>query len=470
MVGTLTQDAARPAPARPWRAEARATLALAWPLALTNLSQHAMTLTDALILGWLSTEALAAATLGANLYWVMMAPAFGLAVAASPLLAQARGRGRRGDGQGRGWVPEMRRAAAASSAAALLMLLPCLALLWHGDPLLRLLGQEPSLATAAGEYLRALMWGLVPFTLFVVLRGFLAAMERPGPALAVALAAILVNALLDWLLVFGAFGLPGLGLVGAGLASTLANALMLLGLIGLIARDRGLARFRLFGVARLPDRSAIAEVLRIGLPIGAVLLLEIGVFSAASFAMGWFGAAALAAHAIALHASAMTFMVPMGIGQAATARVGLLAGSGDPAGAARAGWTAIGLGAGFMLAMAVLLVLGRETIARAFLDPADPQAAAAAALGATLLLIAGLYQIADGVQAVAAGALRGLKDTRVPMLLAGFGYWVAGLPLGLLLALPAGLGPAGIWLGLAAGLAAVAAPMLLRWRARTRRT
>ncbi len=473
MEASLTHGADRKpsaAPDRaPWRAEARATLALAWPLALTNLSQHAMSLTDSIVLGWLSTEALAAATLGANLYWMMMAPALGVALAAGPLLAQARGRGRGLGAGGRGWVPEMRRGARGSLWAAAAVLAPCLLVLWWGEAALRLTGQDPHLAALAGEFLRTMMWGLVPFTLFVVLRGYLAAMERPGPALAIALGAVALNAAICPVLVFGCLGWPGLGIPGAGLASSIANLLMALGLLGLIARDRRLARIRLLGRWWRPDVPMLREVLRIGLPIAAALLLEMGVFSAASFAMGWFGAVAVAAHAIALQTSAMTFMVPMGIGQAATARVGLLVGAGDRPGAARAGWTAIALGAGFMTAMAVLLILARDAIAWTFLDRTDSQAAEAAALGAMLLLIAGVYQLADGVQAVAAGALRGLKDTAVPMLLAALGYWVAGLPLGLLLALGLGHGPPGIWIGLAAGLGAVAVPMLLRWRALARR-
>jgi len=293
-------------------------------------------------------------------------------------------------------------------------------------------------------------------------------MARPGPALAITLAAVVLNGLLDWLLVFGAFGWAGMGVVGAGLASTLANAAMLLGLLALVGRDRVLGRFRLLGRLWRPDPAMIREVLRIGLPISATMLLEIGVFSAAALALGWFGAVAVAAHAIALQTAATTFMVPMGIAQAATARVGMHAGAGDLAAAVRAGWVAIGLGAGFMAAMALLLLLGRDAIAWAFLDPADPQAQAAAALGATLLVIAGLFQLADGVQAVAAGALRGLKDTRVPMLLAGFGYWGLGMPVGLALAMPLGAGPAGIWVGLAAGLGVVAVLMIRRWRALSR--
>lgn len=446
-----------------WWAEARATLALAWPLAITNLSQHALALTDAIILGWLSTEALAAATLGANLYWAMMAPALGTAFAATPLLAQARGAGQRVGGGGRGWVREMRRSARMSLWASLALLLPSMLLLWNGAAVLRALGQDPALAALGGLYMRGMMWGLIPFCGFIVLRGFLAAMERPGPALWITGGAILVNAGLCGLLVFGAFGWGGMGILGAGIASSLANLFMLAGLLVLVARDRRLGRFRLLGRFWRPDPRRLAEVFRIGLPISGTMLLEIGVFAAAAFAMGWFGAVAVAAHAIALQTAATTFMVPMGIAQAATARVGLLAGAGDGSGAARAGWVAVGLGAGFMAGMAALLILAAGPIAWGFLDRADPAAAAVAALGATLLMVAGLFQLADGVQAVAAGALRGLKDTRVPMLLAALGYWGLGMPVGLGLAHGLGAGPVGLWFGLAAGLALVAALMLARW-------
>lgn len=458
----------RAEPGLSWRAEARATLALAWPLALTNLSQHALALTDAIVLGWLSTEALAAATLGANLYWAVMAAPLGTALAATPLLAQARGAGRLPGGAGRGWVRQMRRGARSALWASLVMLVPALLVLWFAEAVLLAAGQEPHLAALAGEYVRALMWGLLPFCGFVVLRGFLAAMERPAPALWIAAGAIGVNAVLSIGLVFGGFGWDGLGVVGAGIASSLANALMVVGLLVLVARDRQLGRFRLLGRFWRPDWRKLREVMRLGLPISGTMLLEIGVFSAAAIATGWFGAAAVAAHAVALQVAATTFMVPMGIGQAATTRVGLFAGAGRPRAAARAGWVAVGLGAGFMAAMALLLILGGGAIARGFLGGGDPLAAEAAALGATLLTIAGVFQLADGVQAVAAGALRGLKDTRVPMLLAALGYWGIGMPVGLFLAAWVGLGPVGLWIGLAAGLGGVAVLMLRRWQGLSR--
>lgn len=448
-------------PVRPgWRVEAAATLRLALPIVLTNLSQMALALTETVLLGRLGTEALAAGLLAVSLHFALLAPGFGLALAAAPLQAQARGAGRLAGAAGRGWVRAMRRATRAAFWACAIMLVPTWLLLWESAAVLRALGQDPALAALAQDYTRAAMFGMPGFCGFVVLRGFLAAMERPAAAMWVSFAAVALNLPLAWLLIFPA----GLGVLGAGLSIAIANLGMLLALVVLIRRDRVFRRFRLFGRVWRLDAGRLREVFVVGLPIAATMLLEIGVFTAAAFAMGWFGTVAVAAHAIAIQTASATFMVPMGIGQAATARVGLAIGAGDPRGAARAGWVAVALGAGFMATMALVLVVASSAIARLFLDPGDPQSGAVAALGATLLIIAGAFQMGDGIQVVAAGALRGLKDTRVPMLFAALGYWGIGLPFGLLVARYGGLGPPGVWAGLGVGLALVAGMMLLRWR------
>ncbi len=439
-----------------WGAETRATLALAWPMILTNLSQFALMLTDGIFLGRLGTEALAASTLGANLFWAVLAPVFGLALAAAPMVAQTRGRGC-------GFVRGMRRDVRAAVWACLAGTIPVWALLWHAGAVLEVLGQDPALATLAGDYVRALMWGMPFFCGFIILRGFLGAEERPGWALAVSLAGVALNVPLNWWLIHGGLGVPALGVVGAGLASSLCNVFMFGGLVGVIALDRRLRRFRILGRFWRFDAARLRDVAVIGLPIAGAMLLEIAVFSTAAIATGWLGAVPVAAHAIAIQVASATFMVPMGIGQAATSRVGLMAGAGRPGAAARAGHVAVAMGAGFMAASAVMLILLAGPLAWLFLTPGNPGAAETAALAATLLAVAGLFQLADGVQAVAAGALRGLKDTGVPMLLAGLGYWVIGLPTGLALAFPAGLGALGLWIGLATGLLIVAVLMLRRW-------
>lgn len=447
-------------PRQGWRREAGATLALAGPIVLTNLSQIALALTETALLGRLGTQELAGGMLATSLYFALLAPGLGLALAAAPLQAQVRGAARRAGGAGRGWVRGMRRATRAALWAVAAALLPSWLVLWEGAAVLRALGQDPALAALAQEYARGAVFGMPGFCAFVVLRGFLAAMERPAGAMWISLGAVALNLPLAWALIFPL----GLGVAGAGLAIAIANWGMLGATIVLIRADRVFRRFRLFGRAWRPEAARIREVFVVGLPIAATMLLEIGVFSAAALAMGWFGAAAVAAHAIAIQTASATFMVPMGIGQAATARVGLAAGAGDAAAAARAGWVAVGLGAAFMAAMAVLLVSTAPAIAWAFLDRGVPGAAEVAALGAALLVVAGFFQLGDGIQVVAAGALRGLKDTRVPMMFAALGYWGIGLPVGLAVAWPGGLGPPGIWVGLGVGLGIVALLMLLRWR------
>jgi MATE family multidrug resistance protein len=455
MDGTTT-PATRPAAPSAWWAELRAMLLLAWPLVLTNLTQFALTVTDTLFLGRLGTAELAAGTLGANLFFAAFAAPFGVATAAAPMAAQTRGRGR-------GFVRGMRRDIRAALWATALACLPALVLLWHAEEVLLLLGQEPALAELAGRYVRALMWGLPTFCAIVVLRGFLAAEERPGAALVVGLLGVALNIPLNLWLIHGGLGLPPLGVVGAGLATAICDLAMLLGLMGLIARDRHLKRFRILGRFWRFDPARLREAVVIGLPIAGSFLAEIAVFAFAAIVMGWLGALAVAAHAIALQIAGATFMVPMGVGQAATARVGLAIGAGQARAAARAGWIAVALGAGYMAASAAVLVAIPGPLAWLFLDAGNPGAAETAALAATLLVVAGLFQLADGVQTVATGALRGLKDTAVPLAIASFGYWVVGLPVGLALAFPGGMGPIGVWIGLATGLFIVAGLMLHRW-------
>ena len=444
--------AALTAPAAPLRAEIRATIALAGPLALTNVSQIALTLTDTLFLGHFSTEALGAATLGAALFWAAAAALLGLGFGTAAAFARERGAGRP--------VGDVARAAALAGAVAML---PLGLVMWHAGAVLRLLGQDAVLADLAQDYLRTMLWGALPFYGFLVLRGWTAACERPGPALIVTLVAIGANALFDWVLIFGAFGLPALGIAGAGLASTLSNLLMFAGLVWLVARDPRLGERRAWAGGWSGGLAALPGLLRLALPVVGSIMLEVMVFGAAAVVVGLFGAVAIAAHGIALQVASATFMVPLGISQAATARVGLAAGAGDRAAAQRAGGVAIGLAACFMALSAAFLFAFGAVIAGWFLAPGNPGTPETLALATLLLLLAGVFQLGDGVQVAAAGALRGLADTRVPMWLAAFGFWCVGLPAGALLAFPLGLGAAGVWLGLVVGLSVVAGLMTARW-------
>jgi MATE family multidrug resistance protein len=310
----------------------------------------------------------------------------------------------------------------------------------------------------------------LPAFLYLVLRNFLAALERPLLALLVAAGAVAVNAAVNSCLIFGvpAIGLPALGLAGAGIGSSVTVTFEFIVMATIVMRHRQFRRYHLFGRWWRPDWPRLRELWALGLPIAATLTLEVGVFNAAVFLMGLIGAASLAAHQIAIQIASLTFMVPMGLAQAVTVRVGLALGRGDRAGIARAGWTSFVLAVGFMALMAVLMWLIPYRLIGIFIDTSDPANAAVAPLAASFLFVAAWFQIVDGAQAVGAGMLRGLHDTRVPMAFALFGYWVAGMGAALWLGFGLQWGGVGIWAGLALGLAVVAVLMLVRWLSRER--
>lgn len=449
----------RPAPhssGNVWRLEIGATLRLAWPLVLTNLTMSLIGATDVLMIGWLGPTELAAASLGFNFAMLLAIFGMGLVTAASPMMASEIGR--RGNS-----VRDIRRTfrqalwlTAAASA-------PMMLVLWHTGTLLRLLGQEAELADLAERYIRAYQWSIPLFLGTLVIRNFIAALERPLWSLAVGVTGVLANIVTNYLLIFGNHGFPRLELVGAGIASVVSNALML-GLMALVVtRDRQFRRYRLFGRWWRADWPRFAQMARLGTPIAVSHAFEAGVFTAAVMLMGWISTAAVAAHAVALQLASLTFMVPMGLAQAATVRVGIGHGRQDPAHIRRAGWTSFWLGTGFMASMAAVMLAIPDVLTGMFIDRTNPANAEVAALAVSFLTIAALFQIFDGAQVVGQGMLRGLHDTFIPMLFALFGYWIVGIGIGAWLAFARGWGGVGIWTGLATGLGIVAVLMLARW-------
>lgn len=436
-------------------------LALSWPLVLTNVAQNAMTATDVMMMGHLGPDALAAGALGSNLYMAVLIFGIGVMAAVSPMISIELGRNRHA-------VRELRRTVRQGFWAAVTLVGPMWLFLWQAEAILRAMGQDAALAKAAASYVRTLQWGLLPFFLFLVLRGFVASLQRPFAAFVVVLIAVGFNALANWCLMFGRLGFPALGLPGSGLATALSSALMMLGLGLVVSCDRRFRRYRLFGRFWVADWPRFRAFWRMGLPIGTTLAFEVVIFNGAAFLMGLIGPASLAAHAIAIQIASLTFMVPMGIGQAATVRVGRAFGAGDKDGIARAGATALVLGIGFMALTALVMLFAPQWLVGPFLDVEKPGAAEVAALAASFLLYAAIFQIADGAQVVGSCLLRGLGDTRVPMLFAGLGYWAIGLPLSIALGFFTPLAGIGIWIGLAIALAIVAVLMLGRWRARDR--
>ena len=363
---------------------------------------------------------------------------------------------------------EVRRTVRQGFWAALTVAIPIWVISWNGEAILLATGQEPALAKVAAEYMRALQWSLLPFLLYLVLRSFLSALERPGWALVIGLLALPVNLAAAYCLMFGKLGLPELGLVGAGYGTVVSSTFMFVALAFVISLDRQLRRYHLFGRFWRTDWPRYRALWRIGVPIGLTMAFEVTIFNAAALLMGRIGADELAAHAIALQIASLCFMVPFGIGQAVTVRVGRAYGAQDEAGVTRAGWTAFALGVGFMVLTASLMLIAPHLLISAFLDMTDPKNLPVIGFAVSFLVLAAAFQIADGAQAVGAGMLRGLQDTRIPMVYAAIGYWGIGLPLGVWLAFGANLRGVGIWIGLATGLAVVAGLMLWRWLRRDR--
>lgn len=444
-----------------WWSETRATLVLAWPIILTNVSMAAIGATDVLMVGWLGPRELAASSLGFNLAMLMAIFGMGLVMGGSPMMASEVGRRANS-------VRDIRRTFRQTLWLVALVSVPMLLLLWHTGPILRLLGQDAGLASLAQDYVRAYMWSIPLFLSTMAIRNFLSALERPLWSLVIGVLGVLGNIVFNYVLIFGKLGLPALGVVGAGVGSVLTNAMMLLLMVAVIYRDRRFRRYHLLGRWWRSDFPRLAQLLKLGSPIAVSHAFEAGVFSAAVMLMGWISTAAVAAHAVALQIASLTFMVPMGLAQAATVRVGIGHGRRDADHIRRAGWVSFVLGTGFMAAMASLLLLFPETLVGLFIDRSVAANAVVVTLAVQFLIVAAFFQIFDGAQVVGQGMLRGLHDTFVPMIFALIGYWVIGIGVGAWLAFRAGWGGVGIWTGLATGLGIVAVLMLARWLLRAR--
>ena len=450
---TIAGAAITPASRSIWRIELTDTVKLALPIALTQLGQVAMMTSDLALIGRLGDQAVAAAALAHTIVFAAFVLGMGLVSAVSPLAAQAVGARQ----------PRMvRRSLRVGLWAATLLGVPLSLAQIYGEDMLILLGQEPSAAALAADYLLGLAWCLVPAWWFIALRGFMSAVNRPEPGLWITVAAIPANALLAYALIYGAFGLPRLEMIGAGLATTIINIAMCAAGIWVCYASRPFRKYRILGRFWRPDWVLFRKLLVVGGPMSGTYLLEYGIFAAAALMMGRLGTTELAAHQIAITAASVMFMVPFGIAMAATVRVGHAAGRRDVEGARLAGFTAIGLGVIFMAAMTLLVILARDLIPMLFLGANTVSAKATADLAAMLLVVGASFFIADGVQTVAAGALRGLNDTRMPLLFSAICFWVIGLAFIYVLGFVVGWGAVGVWIGLSIALMVYA--VLLVWR------
>lgn len=443
-------------------AQARAVLAIGLPLIGSHLAQMLLHVTDTVMLGWYGVEALAAVVLGASTFFLVFILGSGFGIGVMGMIAAALGRGDETR------VRRDTRMALWLSAGSGVLSLP---VMWWSGPILRGLGQKPELAAMAEDYLRIAGFGMIPALLVMVLKSYLSVLERAQIVLWVTLAGALANGVLNWALIFGNWGAPELGVRGAAIATTTTQGLSIL-LLALYAAWRPeLRHFHLFQRFWRPDWEALAQVFRLGWPVGLTGLAESGLFIAAAMMMGWIGTVELAAHGIAMEVSAITFMVHLGLSNAVTIRAGHAHGRDDARLLRIVALSGTGLSLGFaVLTIAILLTLPGPIIGL-FLDERRADVAPILAYGTALLAVAALFQLFDAAQVMALGLLRAVQDTRAPMWIAAVSYWLIGIPASYGLAFGLGLGGIGLWLGLVIGLVVAALFLMLRfWRGRTGRT
>lgn len=424
------------------RRELAGLLVLAGPLVIHNVAHMAMQFTDTVMAGRLSPTDLGAVAVGSNAYIAPALLMIGTLMALTPTVAYLYGADRlREVGV---YVRQGLWLAAFLSAGGVVLLTGM-------GPMLRAIGVDPELIPLADGYLDAIAWGLPANAIYHVFRFTSEGVSHTRPMLFIALAAVGVNVLLDWVLMYGKLGLAPMGAVGTGWATSLVLWLMLWTLVWYVRRRHNYRPLALFGRFDRPDWRRLGELFSLGFPIGIAIFMEVSLFAATAFLMGTLGTKIVAGHQVAVNFSGALFMVPLGVSMAIGTRVGQALGRGDPHQARFAGWTGIGFCGGFMLVSAVFLMLFRYPIAGIYTEDA-----VVAGVAAQLLVMAAIFQFSDGIQVGAAGALRGFKTTRVPMVLTVIAYWCIGFPLAWWFGLGLDLGPMWVWIGLIAGLSSAA--------------
>jgi len=432
-----------------WRWDIARTLQLAWPLVLGQLAGVLMTFVDTVMAGRLSAEALASVAAGAAIWHTVMLAGMGVLLAVSPSVAHLDGAGQR-DKIG----PLVRQALWIAVALSVVTW----GVYFIAGPLLRALEIDPGLHGTILGYLGALMWGAPAMYAFLALRFMCEGMAISRPVMYFGFVGLAVNVVANYSLIYGHWGMPKLGAVGCGYATSAVWWTELVGLVIYIGRHRQLAPLRVFERFESPNIQQLTGLARLGLPIGFTFFVEVSMFAGVALLMGSIGAFAVAGHQIAINVASTTFMVPLGIALATTVRVGNALGRGDQEGARRAGWVGIWLALGVQVVAAAVLVTYPRAIASIY-------TANSAVLGIAvqLLLMAAIFQLSDGLQVAAAGALRGLKDTRGPMIITVVSYWLIGLPFGYWLCFHRDLGPRGLWVGIIGGLAVAGLLLALRF-------
>ncbi len=427
----------------PLRAELYDSIALALPLAGSQLAQAGTGFVDTVMMGWMGPETLAAGGLAAAMLMTLFVSGLGMTTGAVALAAEAQGAGDR---------DRIQAVTAQGLRLVMLVSLPAGLLLSQGETLMVICGQSRAIAHAAQPYLSAIAWGYFPALAFIVLRGIVSSIGSPRIALMISLFGLAFNAIGNYVLGFGKWGFPNLGLGGLAIATALTHWLTLIALIGYSLRT--LRSHALFAKLAQGDRSLLRMLFKLGLPVCIAFTAEVGLFSVTTFLMGRLGITIIAAHQIVFQTISFIFMVPLGVAYATTIRVGLWMGKQDWVSVRRAALVGMALGGGFMAIMATILILFPTWILSLYLDLSNPVNQTIIPIATTMLTIAALAQILDGVQAATAGALRGLQDTKIPMVLSFIAFWGLGLMSGCVLAFAIGWGGVGLWIGQSIGIMA----------------
>lgn len=434
----------------------RGTLKLGLPLIGGQLAQTFIGVTDTVMMGWYGVEELAAVAIGSSFFHLVLIIGMGFGLAVMPMVAAAAARD--DDTQ----VRRVTRMGLWLSLGFSAVVMP---LFWFSEAILLLAGQTEQIASDAQIYLRIAGWAIWPGVLLVVLRSHLSALERPNIVLWAWLGGVVLNACVNWVLIFGNLGAPELGIAGAATASVFTHLLIFAILAVYATRAEGLRHYNLFSRFWRPDWEALGQVFRLGWPIAVTLMSEAGLFMATMIMMGWIGTLELAAHGIALQIVSITFMIHIGLSSAATVRAGRAFSRPDPDALRQSAVAALLLSGVTVAATIALLITMAEPLVGLFVDPTDPLRPQIIIIGASLLVVACFFQLADAAQVMALGLLRGVQDTSVPMIYAFISYWLIGVPLAYVLGFPLGWGGEGIWAGLAIGLAGAGLVLVIRfWR------
>lgn len=418
--------------------EARLTLTIGLPVIIAQLLQMSMNFVDTVMAGNLSAEDLAAVAVGGAIFNPFMMLAAGILMAVTPIIAQhvgARNLSEIGINARQGlWLSQ-------------LLAIPTFFIIRNLEPIMHFLEVTPSIIPLSQGYLDAISWGIFGICGYMALRFFNEGLSATRPAMYIALLGLLVNIPGNYILMYGKLGFPEMGAVGCGYASSVVGYAMFLGMFIFTKTHKPYDRFNIFSAIHIPDWTYLKEILRIGVPIGLSSTMEVTMFALVSLLMGSLSAVAVAGHQVAINFSAMTFMVPFGLATAITTRVGNAMGKGSIYEARHRGYVGITLATLFMSFTAVIIFIFPDVITSIYTNDADVQNVAI-----SLLYMAAIFQISDGLQVSSYGALRGLKDTKVPMFVNFIAYWLVGLPLGYYLGIIREVGPQGLWMGLIAGL------------------